>query len=294
MAEGLVLVTGAGGALGRRIVDHLRREGWRVRAMTRRRPLEGADEAVIADLRDKPALEDAVSGVSAILHAAAVTHTRSVDDYARVNVRGTGALLDAAARAGIGRFVFVSTHVAGIEGGAYARSKHDAENLVRSSGIPFVIVRLPELYGGTSGEGLDRVIDAARQGRPILVVGKGDQEMRPVHVNDAAGALTAALNAPGADGRVYTLAGERITLLDAARMAARVFPRSGPVVRVPEWIVRMACRWHRIMPVPVYPDQIDRLRARRAAPTPEAAGDLGFRPRTFEEGLAGLDQEPTW
>jgi nucleoside-diphosphate-sugar epimerase len=100
------------------------------------------------------------------------------------------------------------------------------------------------------------------------------------------------LTSPAASGRVYTLADQQFTFLEAARMAARAFPRSGPVVRVPEWIVRMACRWHRIVPVRVYPDQFDRLRAPRAVRTPEAKEDLGFQPRSFEDGLAGLDQEP--
>lgn len=293
MTERSVLVTGAGGTLGRRLVNRLGREGWRVRAMTRRGAVEGADETVVADLDDKHELEAAVSGVSVVLHAAAVTHASNVDDYARVNAGGTDALLDAARRAGVRRFVFVSTHVAGAEGGAYARSKLDAENLVRAFPFPFLIVRLPELYGGTSGEGLDRMIDAARRGRPILVVGRGDQEIRPVHVDDAVPALVTALTAPDVAGRVYTLAGERLSLMEAARIVARAFPRSGPVVRVPEWIVRVACRWHRIMPVPIYPDQLDRLRAHRADPTPEAASDLGFRPRTFEAGLGSLDHEPT-
>jgi hypothetical protein len=46
----------------------------------------------------------------------------------------------------------------------------------------------------------------------------------------------------------------------------------------------------RVAPLPLYPDQLARLRAPRPAPSPEAAAELGFAPRPLEAGLRGLER----
>ena len=106
----LVLVTGAAGLLGRFVVEELLRNGYDVRGFDRRRGAAKIDWRV-ADVTDAVAVGDAVAGVDAILHIAAVPNIWSGDGptIIRVNVQGTYTVLDAAEQAGIERFVFCSS-----------------------------------------------------------------------------------------------------------------------------------------------------------------------------------------
>lgn len=106
----LVLVTGAAGLLGRFVVEELIKNGYDVRGFDRRRGAAKIDWRV-ADVTDTVAVGDAVAGVDAILHIAAVPNIWSGDGptIIRVNVQGTYTVLDAAEQAGIERFIFCSS-----------------------------------------------------------------------------------------------------------------------------------------------------------------------------------------
>ena len=285
MTDRLVLVTGAGGALGRHLVPALRDAGWRVRALVRRRSVAAANEAVAGDLLEPASLRAAVAGADAVLHGAAVTHARNPRRYHEVNVNGTRALVEAARAAGVGRFLLLSSGALGEGGGAYSDSKRAAEEVVAAAGIPFTVVRLPEVYGAGGREGIDRLIADCRAGRQLVIVGDGRDEVSPVHVDDAVAAIVRALDAPEARDKTYTLAAEPLSLREAAEACRAAFGSRSRIVRVPERAARLAARAARILPLPLYPDQLERLRAPRPAPSPEAASELGFRPRPFPEGL---------
>ncbi len=110
-----VLVTGAGGFVGGHIARHLAREGYSVRGLTRRPPLEHPDdppiEWVLGDLRDPSTMTRAVPGASAVVHSAGwVSLGRDRRGLARsINVDATRALLDLCESHEIRRFVYTST-----------------------------------------------------------------------------------------------------------------------------------------------------------------------------------------
>ncbi len=284
----LVLLTGGAGGLGGRLVGVLRGRGWRVRALVHRRPVSGADELARGALEDAVALERAAEGVDAVLHLAAVTHARSPSAYVRVNVTGTGNLLDAARLAGAGRFVHVSTRAISERGGAYRGSKLLAEEAVRSSGLERVIVRLPEVLGAGGSEGVDRIVELARRGARLPVVGAGSEELCPAHVDDVLPALATALTAPAAAGRTYTLAGDCVTVRAFAEACADVFRSPSRPFTVPVSLVRALGVLARVAPLPLYPDQLTRLRAPKPGLSPEATQELDFRPRSLGDALRAL------
>ncbi|MEE4542578.1 NAD(P)-dependent oxidoreductase [Streptomyces sp. V4-01] len=107
-----VLVTGAGGTLGREVTAHLRAEGWTVRAHDRA-PLDPAvaDEVVTGELSDRKALSEALAGADAVVHAAALPspHVAPQDEVFLNNVSASHLVLDGAGRAGARRLVNVSS-----------------------------------------------------------------------------------------------------------------------------------------------------------------------------------------
>jgi nucleoside-diphosphate-sugar epimerase len=284
-----VLVTGAAGSLGRRLLRRLAGDGWRTRALVHHRAVPDADETLAGDLADAASLARAVAGADAVVHLAAVTHARRPEAYRAVNAAGTARLLRAAEAAGVRRFLHISTRAISDAGGAYSASKLEAEELVAASAVEHVIVRLPEVYGAGGTEGIDDMVDRARRNAPIVVVGRGDDELRPVHVDDAIAALAAALGSGARPGAVYTLAGERHTARDVADICRAAFRSRSRIVGLPVAAVAAGSLAARVLPLPLYPDQLARLRAPKPEPSPEAAADLGFAPRSLADGLAATE-----
>src|SRR5262245_35985347 len=109
MTRGLVLVTGASGAIGPAVLEALLSSGYAVRTLTRRRPelppLQPV-ETHLGDITDPDALAPAMTGVTAVVHLAARLHfsgppSRDIDAYRRVNVQGTANVVTAVTAASI-------------------------------------------------------------------------------------------------------------------------------------------------------------------------------------------------
>lgn len=210
-----VFVTGANGFIGRRLLEHLLGHGDQVVAAVRR-PCPDLDphRVTVVEVRldDRPALERALAGCDAVVHLAVATGTTSEREAYEVNVVGTEHLLEAAKRAGVRRFVFASTISATRERmGPYGKTKKIAEERVAASGIPYCIVRPSLVYGGR--EGLVANLTAYLRGLPVIpVMGNGEIELDPIHVDDVCAAMIAALADDRLLGRTYDLLGpERVT-----------------------------------------------------------------------------------
>jgi 2-alkyl-3-oxoalkanoate reductase len=280
-----VLVTGASGGTGGRLIPALQARGWAVRALVHKTPVPGANETVPGDLVNGDGLERAVSGVDAIVHLAAITHARGGRAYRRVNVAGTDRLLKAARGAGVKRFLHASTRAISADGGAYSVSKRDAEQAVSASGLEHTIVRLPEVYGAGGREGVDDILARAKRGGRIAIVGDGSDQLCPVHVDDAIAALVEALESEPARGKTYTLAGPCLSMREFAEACIEVFGSNSRIVGVPVALVVAGAALGRLVPLPLYPDQPARLRSAKPPLSEDAGPELGFRPRPLLDGL---------
>jgi nucleoside-diphosphate-sugar epimerase len=215
------LVSGATGFVGSHLAEALRSRGDEVTALVRS-PSKAAAlgplgvRVVSGDLDDPASLARAVEGHDVVFHVAGLVAAKNEDEFQRVNRDGTASLVAAAARARVGRFVYVSSMAAGGPAGrglpltgvepprpvtAYGRSKLAGERAVTEGALPWVIMRPPTVYGPRDREVL-KVFRMVRWGiAPVF--GDGSQELSAVHGVDLAGALIAAAAAPGATGKVY-------------------------------------------------------------------------------------------
>ncbi len=104
-----VLLTGAAGGLGTLMRELLPAYGYRLRLLDLR-PVDGAPDAVVADLADREALREAVRGVDAVVHLAGISLEAPFEKVLRANIEGTYHLYEAAREAGVGRVVFASSN----------------------------------------------------------------------------------------------------------------------------------------------------------------------------------------
>lgn len=268
MVSDQVVITGAGGWLGRNLVESVARERGVVRVL-----VESADEAsilallgravepVVGDVRHPGALEALFAGLApgaSVVHAAAVIHPQGgVRQLFDVNVGGTSLVIDHARRAGVGRLVHVSSNSPfGVNQRpdqrfdeaspyrpylAYGASKQEAETLVRRAAdrgdLDAVVVRPPWFYGPNQPERQSQWMRAVRRGR-FPLVGSGKNQRSMVFTgNLVEGILCAEANAPTggcywiADAQPHTMVEVLATVREA--FEAEGLPVSGGQPRLP-------------------------------------------------------------
>jgi len=150
-------ITGGTGFVGAHLLDIALAGGHTVAALTRRdQPSREGLDWISGDLQDRFALERLVDGADAVVHVAGVISARNATEFELGNVAGTLSMLAAATAGGVRRFVHVSSLAAREPKlSLYGQSKQRAEELVHSSGLDWVIVRPPAVYGPGDRETLE-------------------------------------------------------------------------------------------------------------------------------------------
>jgi nucleoside-diphosphate-sugar epimerase len=265
MAE-RVLVTGASGFIAGHVIAELRSHGYQVRG-TARRPVDGLDDVVTADLSRDDGWAAAVEDCDYVMHMASPLPKetpKSEDELVRPAIDGTLRVLRAAADAGVKRVVLTSS-IAAVSSGhrdeavrteadwsivdrspAYPRSKTLAEraawDFARESGVDLVAVNPGLVLGplrsptvGTSVQVVQRLLTRDVPASPKM-------GFAPVDVRDVATAHRLALQTPAAAGNRYILAGEHMWMRDIAAVLAEEFNPLGyrvPTGSLPTWLLRL-------------------------------------------------------
>lgn len=179
-----IAVTGGTGFVGQMVIDEAANRNVSLRALTRResRSRQGV-EWVAGDLADRAALDRLLYGAEAVIHIAGVVNAPDAAGFEAGNVAGTMRLVEAAAKAGVPRFVCVSSLAAREPDlSLYGASKRRAEKIVMASGLDWTIVRPPAVYGPRDRDMLD-LFKAAKWGViPMPPPGRASM----IHVRDLA------------------------------------------------------------------------------------------------------------
>lgn len=193
-----IALTGATGFLGGAVLGQLIAGGHQVKALTRRpQPAQAGVAWIAGDLADVAALDALAAGTDAVIHVAGAVNAPDRDGFVAANVTGTEALLAAAARAGISRFVLVSSLSAREPDlSDYGWSKHAGEKAVQASGLDWTIVRPPAIYGPGDRE----MLEMFRMARRGLVLLPPEGRLSIIHVDDLA-RLLVTLAAEGGASR---------------------------------------------------------------------------------------------
>jgi nucleoside-diphosphate-sugar epimerase len=233
MGDRLNVVTGATGLLGSHVAEQLVARGERVRAFVR----PDSDTALlrslgveltVGDLEDAASLARAVEGAAVVYHCAArVGDWGPWSLFQRSIVDATANLIAACHKAGVGRFLHVSSvaayghppqragHFTEDEPlgqrpwvwDHYCRAKTLAEKLCHAYPGPWSIIRPSWIYGPRDRNTLPRVLKALRAGR-VAIIGPGDNLLNIVYAGDVADGAIRAANHPAAVGRAYNLSSE--------------------------------------------------------------------------------------
>ena len=267
-----ILVTGATGFVGSQLCPTLARHGWRVVSVSRT-PRKGAltdglEEVVLPLSSQDDVWQNALRSVRCVIHLAAHVHQMRDDPqaanvYREVNVAGSRFVAEQAARAGVRRFVYLSSIKVNGEGGElvpyraedapnplddYGRSKRDAEIALRDlcarAGMELVIIRPPLVYGPGVRANFKRLLHLAAMGVP-LPLGSIDNRRSLVNVWNLADFIETCMTHPQAPANTFLISdGEDLStpqllgkLAHLMRRPSRLFPFPPRTLnRVAQWV----------------------------------------------------------
>lgn len=295
-SPGAVLVTGAAGVMGRRLVRALRERGARVRGLVLPNDAGKAElaalgcELVEGDLSRPDSLVGVTRGIRTVYHLAAVILSPDPSVFQRVNLEGTAHLVRDSAASGVEHFVYVSSaSVVYPRRTPYAESKLAAETVVRAqAGLAHTIVRPTLVYDETGGQEFVLFRDFLLRYPLVPFVGDGLARKRPVFSQDVIDGLLLLLENPKSYGKLYNFSGgEPITLIDLARLVLKHAGAQRTFVHVPVPLCRAVAKvTQAFMKRPVITESAIAGLVNHADLDPsEAIADLGYRPLGVHAGF---------
>jgi NADH dehydrogenase len=295
-----VLVTGGTGLVGKAAVDRLLEAGHTVRLLSRHadddaRQWRSGVEPHTGDVTTDEAVAGAADGCDAVLHVAGIVaeHPPAVT-FQSVNVDGTRRLAREARRAGVKRFVYVSSLGADRGESDYHRSKRAAEEVVRGEAPPGWLVIRPGNVYGPGDEVVSLLLKMVRALPVVPTIGRGDQPFQPVWHEDLGLALARAVERDKPAETTLVLAGPDVTTTsEVIDLLEKLTGKSTLHLPIPEALARLGVEAADRLGIDarVTDDQITMLTEGNLIPAgePNALTDVfGVTPLTLAEGLGRL------
>ncbi|KQW47753.1 NADH-binding protein [Nocardioides sp. Root1257] len=238
-----VLVTGATGFIGSKLVPALLDAGHEVRAMTRHpETYDGPGEAVEGDVTDPGGLSDALSGVDVAVY---LVHSLDDDDFERKDAAAARAFGLAASACGVSQIVYLGG--LGRDGddlSPHLRSRREVERLLGESGVPVTVLRAAIVVGagGISWEMTRQLV----KNLPAMVVPKWASTLtQPIALHDVVRYLAGVVGVEEAYDRVFEIGGpDQLTYVEMLQQAAEVINgRRVPVLTVPVLTPKLSSYW---------------------------------------------------
>jgi nucleoside-diphosphate-sugar epimerase len=264
-----VLVTGATGFLGGRLVEVLNRQGYRIKALVRKSSKTAHLQALgvelcIGDLQDRASIEMAMRGAQVVVHAAADTRGEAQVGF-DATVQGTSNVIKSAHTTGIDQLIYISScSVYGIaacrrgqvidetgplepspeQRGNYSNSKFAAEEIVRAamkSDTPSITCLRPGTIWGPGGENFTPMMGLSLGSRLIVIIGSLGFVLPLVYLDNLVDAIILCIGHPAARGSIFNIVDkQKIDKKIYAREVLKPLMRGALFVRLPYWALYFA------------------------------------------------------
>lgn len=287
-----IFVAGGTGFVGRHVCRALSERGHELRLLAHSRMAE-AEEGIRYVEGDVARLESfavEVSGCDAVINLVGIIRefpSRGMT-FDKLHVQATANMLEAARRAGVTRYLQMSalgTRPDAVS--AYHRSKWQAEEQVRGSGLAWTIFR-PSLIFGPHDAFINMLAAQLRLAPVMPVIGSGTYRLQPIHADDVARCFADALEMPETIGQTYELCGkDRLSYEELLDMIAATLGRSKPITpHLPLGLMKLVVPVMQNLPqFPITMDQLQML-LEESICEGEWRKTFVFEPRGLQDGIA--------
>ncbi len=298
-----VLVTGASGFVGNHVVEALLAEGHEVVGLSRTAPKgdrnkPGAVYFHGVDVADAKTIKDQYfSCVDVVVHLVGIIMERKANGqtFQRIHVEGTQNIVAAAKKAEVSRIVYLSAIGSSPNAAAeYSRTKFAAEEIVRGSGIPFVILR-PSIILGKDGEFVAQMKDLILHGGlpvalpfPVVPVpGPGTNKFQPIFVDDLMKCIVGSVDDTALANQIVELGGAvQVSFNSLLKSFESHLGVNKPLVHAPINLLALIAPLVEMLPNPPFSaDQLKNLKSNNIADIDPMKKAFQFMPIGFEEQL---------
>lgn len=299
--RGKILLTGATGYIGGRLLRRLEADGCAVRCLVRRPEVLGSQvddttEVVGGDLLKPETLPEAMRGVTTAYYL--VHSMASAGDYGEQDRRAAKAFSSAARQAGIERIVYLGGLGSGANLSGHLRSRQEVGRILRGSGVPAIEFRASIIIG--SGSLSFEMIRSLVEKLPVMLTPRWVHTMsQPIAVEDVIEYLVAALETPLEGSRIVEIGGsERASYADIMEEYARQRGLRRRMISIPVLSPRLSGWWLGLI-TPIYArvgrKLVESLRNETVVDGAQALETFGIRPRglvrAIERALVNEDRE---
>ena len=290
----MIFVTGASGFVGRNLVRQLQKDGIAVRALVRNTAKAAwlrdlGAELVDGDISNPSSFEAAMEGCEKAIHLVGIIQEAPGVTFKGVHVDGTRNLLETAKKAGVRHFIYQSA--LGTRPNAksqYYRTKWDAEELVRASGLPFTILR-PSLIYGPGDLFTLRLAESIKISPVLPVIGTGQSKVQPIFIDDVIKCILMISASDSYLNEMYEIGGpEQLTYEEVTKAIAAALGIKRPTVHMPMFFIRtMAKVAETVLPKPpVTTDQLIMMQEDNVCSMRDIREVFGIEPVRFRDGLS--------
>lgn len=296
-----IFITGGTGFIGQHLLTALKEDKYDIRCLARtseRAALcrDRGFEAFIGNILDAETLKGSLEGVDMVIHLVGIIEDRGDMTFEQVHVGGTKNIVEEVKRAGVRHFFYQSALGASLNSSSrYQRTKAEAEEIVKKSGIPCTIFR-PSLIIGEKDGFTEKLMELVRLGPVVAVPGDGNAKSQPMDVNDWVKCFMKVINHPEAVEKTYEFGGpEHLTYNEIVTQLMEVMGIKKPIIHMPMSFVRAGVPFVGIAQglgkflrkkIPsVTSEQLKLLSLDNICDVTSVEKLFGFRPITFRESL---------
>lgn len=283
----MILITGGTGFIGAHLLKKLK--ATKIRCLVRKDITLGDNvETVKGDLTDVKSLEEATKGVSVVVHLAAVIKSNKKEDFEKINIKGTKKLIEACIKNKVKRFIHISSYDAILNDRYdYAYSKLKSEEILKNSGLDYLILRPTVVYGKNDKESLGGLFNIIKKYSFAPVIGNGEYKLQPVYIDDLIKVILICLKSNNVNKTYFIAGSEALTFNQIIDQMAKVLSKKVIRIHFPLWLLKILLKPYELLskhPYLTY-KKILAVTENKICDITQIEKEFNFRPMGFEEGL---------
>ncbi len=289
----MIFIAGATGFVGGHLMDFLLQKKYSLRCLVRsdkagKQLLQAGAEVVHGDITNPDTLKGLLHPDDLVIHLVGIIEEKGDATFASVHVEGTRALIAEAGRAGVRHFFYQSALGADLNSwSGYLRTKAEAEEIVKKSGIPYTIFR-PSLIIGPWDGFTRKIMDMLRFSPVVPLPGEGKARFQPVSIKDWLACIGKVIENPADFSGTFEIGGpEHLSYRQIVETLSRAAGYHKPVFSIPIGLMKLgASIVERFLPSPpVTSDQLRLLEQDNICDSSAIEEAFGFEPERYEDAV---------
>lgn len=289
----MIFVAGASGFVGSHLTDKLIAEGQKIKCLARSDKAAQAlaakgAEIIRGDITAPDSLRGCIQPEDIVIHLVGIIQEKGKATFQTVHVEGTAHLVNEAVRAGVKHFFYQSALGADVNSwSAYLKSKAEAEEIVRNSGLSFSIFR-PSLIIGPWDGFTKKLLDMIKLSPVLPLPGDGAARFQPLYIKDWLKCIGEVIRNPANFRNTYEIGGpEHLTFRVIVETLGKASGSVKPVIRIPMSLMKLGVSLAGSLPVslPVSAEQLRLLESDNICDLDSVEKHFGFQPLRYEQAL---------